>query len=598
MSDCHDLVGAASPARPRRRATAALSLRACHAVAPEPTPRQAASVGAGREDPRAPKRRGSGAAPRAMGWVGAWVVACALGVAGCSREAAPPPVAPSAPPDAPAVVAPAGVAWVTPRSEAELDAAFATARTEGKPVFMVWGAVWCPSCAQVKTTLFPRADFIERSRQFVAIYLDGDIPGAQKLGTRFKVSGYPSMLVFGADGLERTRLPGEVDPERYLEVLDVGLGQGRSQQALLQQALATPGELDAKDWRRLAYYGWDIDEQALGDPAQLAPTLQRLAAACPPGEATAAAATRLRLKAVLASAEAPTAAKPDRAATTAALRALQGVLADPLQAREHLDLITLYPAELSEALSAPGSRERRQLVEGFDARLAELAGDAKVSQGDRLTATLGRLQLAQLDGGRPSEALRTTVRDEAARADRDVTSPVERQAVVPTAAYALGQAGWLDEADALLQAELKRSPTPDYAMRQLAANAKRRGDREAALRWSEQAWQTAQGPATRLQWGSSHVLNLLELAPDDGARVEQAVDTLLVQAGSASSDAFHGRNAKRLQSLARKLAAWAKTPERQPVLARVRERTAGLCAKLPPADSARATCTALFPDRA
>ena len=81
-----------------------------------------------------------------------------------------------------------------------------------KPVFLYWGAVWCPPCNQVKATLFNRQDFIERSRAFVPVYVDGDSPGAQKLGARFHVSGYPTMLLFSADGTEVTRLPGEVEP--------------------------------------------------------------------------------------------------------------------------------------------------------------------------------------------------------------------------------------------------------------------------------------------------------------------------------------------------------------------------------------------------
>ncbi|MEO8526441.1 MAG: thioredoxin family protein, partial [Caldimonas sp.] len=60
-----------------------------------------------------------------------------------------------------------GIAWKQAASDADVDAAFAIARAETKPVFVYWGAKWCPPCNQVKATLFNRQDFIERSRAFV-----------------------------------------------------------------------------------------------------------------------------------------------------------------------------------------------------------------------------------------------------------------------------------------------------------------------------------------------------------------------------------------------------------------------------------------------
>ena len=110
-----------------------------------------------------------------------------------------------------------GIAWRKASSDADIEAAFAVARAETKPVFLYWGAKWCPPCNQVQATLFNRQDFIERTRAFVPVYVDGDSPGAQRLGTRFRVSGYPTMLMLKPSGEEVTRLPGEVDPARYTD---------------------------------------------------------------------------------------------------------------------------------------------------------------------------------------------------------------------------------------------------------------------------------------------------------------------------------------------------------------------------------------------
>ena len=175
----------------------------------------------------------------------------------------PPRIKSTAPTAAKPAPADGGIDWVRAAADAEVDAAFARAKAEGKPVFVYWGAKWCPPCNQLQATLFNRQDFIERSRAFVAVYVDGDKPGAQKLGSRFAVRGYPTTVVFGRDGRELTRLPGEVDAQQYNEVLALALGAQRSAKELLAAARAGGQGLGDADWRLLAWHSWETDQQQL-----------------------------------------------------------------------------------------------------------------------------------------------------------------------------------------------------------------------------------------------------------------------------------------------------------------------------------------------
>ncbi len=519
-------------------------------------------------------------------------LACLLGAATLAPfpEGAPhalnfaPITAAAAAVNAEAPSAAGGIAW----QKGDVDAAFAAAKTANKPVFLYWGAVWCPPCNQVKATIFDRQDFIERSRFFVPVYIDGDSPSAQRLSARFKVVGYPTMILFKPDGTEITRLPGEVDADQYMRVLAMGMNGARPVKDTLAAAQAPGGKLSAEEWRLLAYYSWDTDEQQVLPRDKVASTLQRLAKSCPAEQRDTC--NRLEMKALAAASMAP-GAKP-RDDKTAVERVLK-LLAEPGFARANFDLVVYYSSTITRLVTLPKSTERTQLNAAFNAALEKLAVDTTLSTSDRLSALDAQVALARQDApkGPLPEALQAKVRTQVARVDRETTDPYARQAVISGAAQLLSEVGLRDESDVLLKAELKRSHSPYYYMLGLAANAKARGDKPGALDWYEKAYAAADGPATRLQWGASYVNALVELSPQDSARIDRAAKSVIGELEPAP-DTFYGRNLRALEKMSRNLAGWNKDhdPQRDATLKRLRAQMAAVCAQLPAVDPARASC--------
>lgn len=485
------------------------------------------------------------------------------------------------------------VAWQVAAADADVDRAFGQARSQNKPVLLYWGANWCPPCNQLKATLFNRQEFAAQSKHFVAVFVDGDRPAAQKLGARFKVSGYPTLVLFTPAGKEITRLPGEADAPQVLSLLESGLAGGRPIAAVLADARAGKA-LGANEWRMLAFHSWEVDESGLVSDAERPAVLAELAAKSPAGDGETT--TRLWLKALAASDDGK-GLKPDAALTQRVAR----VLADPAASRTQMDVLIGGASDMVKALTADDSAERAPLVAQFDAALSRLQADAALSRGDRVSALIERVDLARL--GQPKDstapklpaALVAEVRDWAARMDRDITDGYERQAVITAVAYLQGQAGLWADSDALLKSNLARSHSPYYLMSQLGSNARKQGKKGEALDWFQQAYDKSVGPATRLQWGASYVGALVDLAPEDAPRIEKAAGQVLADAAK-DAGAWHDRSGRSLQRVGKKLTSWNADGKQAATIKRLQARVDALCAKT--SGTERESCKSLLAAKA
>ena len=522
------------------------------------------------------------------------LVMAALVATGCSRrqpepEAAQPPAAAATQHGHEARHLPPGIDWYP----GDVDAAFATAKSSGKPLFLYWGAEWCPPCAQIKSTIFNKREFQERSGLFVPVYLDGDTPSAQRHGERFGVVGYPTMIRFRPDGTEITRLPGTVDSARYATILDVALAAARPVAEILKTA-SSGGEVTANDWRLLAYYSWGTDNGRVLPAAERLPTLRRLPDRCPPELQPECG--RLYFEYLGAAArEAQGGKTPLNGLERAdARRQLLALLGSSAVAKANVDHLLRGANDIVALLSDAGTPERRQLTDAWRAALGRLTSgaDAAVLSGpEQLDVVRAKMLLARLDA--PESDLPTALVDEArhavARVDAAATDSYARQAAINAAAGLYWEAGLDDDANRLLVAELEKSNSPYYFMLDLAELARKAGREEEAVEWLARAYAGAKGPATRFQWGYSYLVGLVEMTPEDTARIESAGLEVLGELGE-SPDAFYQRTRLRLEQLSAKLLEWGKDPGHAPVVDKLRGRTAEICNGLPAGDEGRKNC--------
>ena len=449
------------------------------------------------------------------------------------------------------------VAWFS----GDAEAAFAHARASDRPVFLYWGASWCPPCNRIKSAVFARPDFAELAQSFVALHIDGDAPGAQQLAAHYKLRSYPTLVVFAADGTEITRLPCELAGGRFVRTLDLALRAKYTVAQSLSAALSRERPLSDDEWRLLSFYSWDTDEHQVLKNLDFAAALASMTRACTLRDA----GLRLEWHSLHAAAMGGKAGIDQRTV----IARIGAALSDPPTVCAQMDLVITYAVDLVRFLTEPDSEARAAFAQVWASALQALESDTTLSLADQLSALRVRVRLARL--GAPLDDMAALVRARVADAVASVSDPSMRHAVLNSGAGILADAGLLDDAEALLVAELERSHSPFYFMHTLAAIAKKRGDPVRAIDWYEQAWKLAHGSATRLQWATTYLQSLVDFAPKDVDRIDrlsgQMLDELSGITGAASQ-----RNGAQLARIAEKLGAWSGHSERAAALRQMATR--------------------------
>jgi thiol-disulfide isomerase/thioredoxin len=487
---------------------------------------------------------------------------------------------PAATPDLARVHADApGIAWFN----GDVDAAFEAAKAANKPVLLYWGAQWCPPCKQLKSAVFSRPDFIEKSKLFVAVYLDGDLPDAQKWGDVFRVTGYPTVVVFKPDRTEITRIAGNMDLTLYARVLDDALGDVRPIKDVLALATQADKPMAAADCRRLAYHAFDLEDEGVFKSTTLLTAYENAARICPADLAK----ERARFN-ILAATEAATlqqaaiekGRKADKQLTVLIVR-VNELLADKALSVANADALRGLP----KAFYLAARQTLPQIAPGMRTRIMAVADaattDPQFAPADQLAAQLVKIRVAQAfaaDGKVPTD-VRTVALQTASKMLGVKQQPYVRAGVVNSAINIyIALDDWTRARD-LLQLEASTSNTPHYYLGDWADAEEHLGNKQRALELLAEAFAKARGPASRFQWGYQYLDGLLRLAPDDTATIEKVGLAVIHELDGPNR--IHRRTLSRLTRLDQALRDWNKTPPRAAVVAKLRAQVTQACAKSP-----------------
>ena len=449
---------------------------------------------------------------------------------------------------------PKGVDWF----KGKVEDAFKRAKTSRRPLFLYWGAVWCPPCIKMKKTVFSKPLFQEKIKKFVSVYFDGDQDRAQIWGEKLKFKGYPTLMILDADGKELMRLPVDASAERYVELLDTALRSGASSVGQILKNLETSSR---QDWSMLAGHDW-LHGRTLGlSSGERSAILKSLYQKVP--KAYKEERYHFFLLYLFTSKEAA-----DK------LRSHAPFLEELLRDRSFIDknfanVILKLPAIVLKVYKSGTSGERAMAQK----RLLELAAAKGSNPEEKLLSLYPTLVFKKSNLPASFESKLLGVVEEI---DKSLKDREERQNIMSTAIQLLVMAKMMDNARDYAVQEIKKSASPWYFMKVAADIEEKRGDAKAALEWSRKAWINATGANTRLAQGGGHLLKLLSLNSNDANTINQTFEKVLREI-LGREDAFSGRNGDVFKRLGQAVGKWENPKGRQQLWQNISKVCKGTC---------------------
>ncbi|MBC7532242.1 MAG: thioredoxin family protein [Oligoflexus sp.] len=428
--------------------------------------------------------------------------------------------------------------------------AFVKARGDKKMVFLYWGAIWCPPCNELKAQIFSKPRFAELMTNFIPVYLDGDTDAAQVWGGHFQASGYPTVLVLDENQKELFRLSTVLSIEEFDDVIQSVLASSGS----VERAALAVSESRAKhrDLQLLAYSSWDeMPEEKWPVSRRINLLEQAFESADVNAEKSIFASTWISQ--IISAKEKLSDKQFDRA--------IAAVFVDSDSIWASREFIKYQAGVVAEWRGwKPDEKRYIYLRQEWLKAAAQLEGQPNASVSTKLWSVNPEVEFYQYEhpNEKPTQALRSKVEIAVRHADEDAKTEFDRHSVVSDAAYLLRQIESYDLAAKLLEKELKDSNTPWYYQSSLSALEAKRGNDEAAKKWSAAARKSVQGRASRVQWITSDLLLNAKDSKNNAYLVE--ITREFYTQALQLNDGFVGRNWTRAKKVQEALTPYKADP--------------------------------------
>jgi len=92
----------------------------------------------------------------------------------------------------------------------------AQARASSKLMFIDFNTSWCPPCRKLEKETFSQPEVQTELARMVSMTIDAESPAGVPLARKYRISGYPEMIVLEPDGKELGRISGFQPPDEFL----------------------------------------------------------------------------------------------------------------------------------------------------------------------------------------------------------------------------------------------------------------------------------------------------------------------------------------------------------------------------------------------